>query len=349
MKDILYPLRILHGKMHEWRVIVLPYCFMRLKHPNAVFLVLTPGHGNLGDHAIAQAEKQYLKYLGISYIEITDNKIEELKRLNSLKVLNHRAVLIHGGGFLGTLWINMEYLARAIIEHNQKSKIIFFPNTIFYEDNDFGKGEFEKSKRIFNTHKYLKLFAREKQSFITMKEAYKDVYLAPDMVLMMNQCKPNNNRHGCILCLRNDREKTRSEKEEQIIREQTQQIFQDDVVWLDMVCDHPIQIEQRDEELEKQYAAFRNAQLVVTDRLHGMIFSAITGTPCIVIDSKSPKVKGCYEWIRDLEYIHLCDDVSKIEELFNKLTYKEWQYDNSRLLPMFEPLKTELMKIVKRT
>lgn len=347
IKHSIYKLRVLHGRIHEWRLIVLPYYIQKLKHPKAAYLVFTPEHGNLGDHAIAQSEKLLFKELGVQFIEITENKLKELNRLNFLRVINRRTVFVHGGGYLGTLWMNCEYMLRDIIQQNPKAKIVLFPNTIYYENNEFGQEEFEISKSIYNSHKNLKIFAREHNSYLVMQQAYNNVYLVPDMVLLMNQCKPQIERNGCILCLRRDLEKTRSDEEEQIITETAHHLFGDDVHLLDMVSDYPIFIEQRDEELEKQYSAFRHAKLVITDRLHGMIFAAITGTPCIVINSKSPKVKGCYEWVKDLEYIQFCDDVSQIADIYNSIPVKDWKYDNSYLLPLYKPLKAEILKATK--
>jgi len=54
-------------------------------------------------------------------------------------------------------------------------------------------------------------------------------------------------------------------------------------------------------ELEDYWAACRQAQVMVTDRLHGMIFGIITGTPCVVLDSGTHKVAQFYrDWLTDL-------------------------------------------------
>lgn len=41
-----------------------------------------------------------------------------------------------------------------------------------------------------------------------------------------------------------------------------------------------------------KYIKFRECELVITDRIHGMIFAAITGTPCIALSNY--KIKGTY-------------------------------------------------------
>ncbi len=53
----------------------------------------------------------------------------------------------------------------------------------------------------------------------------------------------------------------------------------------------------------KKWNEFSSVQLVVTDRLHGMVFSAITGTPCIALDNISHKVYGAYQWLSYLPYL----------------------------------------------
>ena len=156
-------------------------------------------------------------------------------------------------------------------------------------------------------------------------------------------------RNGCILCLRNDCEKTRSEDIDKTIDRQVRILFGDNVETLDMLAPHPIPIIERDAELEKQFDAFRHAELVITDRLHGMIFCAITGTPCIVIDSKSPKIRGCYEWIKDLPYIIFCEDIDEILLIYKTIPKQEWLYDNASLLPLFEPVKQDILLGTKRT
>ncbi len=348
MKDILYPLRVLHGKLHDWITNVLPLLIERLRNPRAVYLVYTPEHGNLGDHAIAKSEVQILNELGIPYIEVTGRKLAEWKENHCLHVMNGRPIIINGGGNLGTIWFQVELTIRAIIEKNPRSKILICPSTFFYEHDENGKLELEKSKIIYNSHKNLKMYARERESYVNMKSAYRNVFLAPDMVFRLDRCLSGIARKGGILCLRKDRERTRSDFEEQLIREQMRRLFGDHVTELDMRKDYPIPISNRDKELEKQFDVFRHSKLVLTDRLHAMIFCAITGTPCIVINSKSPKVRGCYEWIKDLPYIQFCDEVERIEEIYHGIPDREWNYDNTLLLPLYEPLKEDINHMSKR-
>ena len=78
--------------------------------------------------------------------------------------------------------------------------------------------------------------------------------------------------------------------------------------------------EEREERVLKKIQEFQMAQIVITDRLHGMIFSAITGTPCIVLNNNNSKVKNCYEKLRNLKYIQFIDDTSSLERDFKSLS-----------------------------
>ena len=347
MKDILYPLRVLHGRIHEWKESKWPIYKLRIENPKAVFLVFTPEHGNLGDHAIAQAEKTWLDSLDLPYIEVTGKTLRTWEKQNTLNGMNGRTIFIHGGGYMGTIWPESERILLKLVSQNPGSNILALPNTFYYEQSEFGINELEKAINLYNSHRHLKIYARESVSFRAMNQVLEHAGIAPDMVLRMNKCMRGVIREGCILCLRSDREKTRSEEMETSIIRQAHALFGEHIKHLDMIVPHEIPISERDVELEKQYDAFRHAELVITDRLHGMIFCAITGTPCIVINSKSPKVRGCYEWINDLPYIRFCEDVNQISSIYRSIPKKEWTYDETRLLPRYKELEADILKAAR--
>ena len=70
----------------------LPIYLEHKKNPKIVFLVYTPVHGNLGDHAIALAEMELLNTLGIQYTEITMPEIHKLREFKLLRFFNNSTV-----------------------------------------------------------------------------------------------------------------------------------------------------------------------------------------------------------------------------------------------------------------
>ena len=351
--DILYPLRRLHGQLHEAAVrrklkreYILPFLEMRKKNPNTVFLVLTPEHGNTGDHAIAQAEAKLLSACGISYYEVSTDQLDQWRWQGVLDIMNGYPILINGGGNLGTLWPHIEALQREVVRQNPKSPIAILPNTIFYENSDWGMDEFEKSKKIYNRHNNLVIYAREKISYEFMRNAYRNVKLVPDMVLSLNYHSNNIDRFGCLLCLRSDLEKALTNEQANMIRKQAENMFGEAVFDTDMNIGVPVSIEERDSVLQNKFEEFSHAELVITDRLHGMIFCAVTQTPCIVVDSISPKLRGCYEWIRNLEYIKFVNDVAHILDAYKTIPKKDHTFDNSHFVHYYEGLAKDIKKML---
>ena len=347
-KKFLY-LRRLHGHIHNFmQGFKLRKDFKRQfkENPNTVFLLMTPEHGNIGDHAIALAETRMLNEIGINYIEITGKQLSVMEWSHQLWAMNGFPILVTGGGNLGTLWFSLENRFRNIIKSNPKSTIVCLPNTIYYEKDVHGMKEFENSKQIYNRHKNLYLYARERTSYEVMKAAYKNVKLIPDVVLSLPAYKSNEERQGCLLCLRSDCEKTRTTQQESLLVSQCESLFPGNVQYTDMVVNHNVSIAQREKMVMEKLEEFSSVKLVVTDRLHGMIFCAISGTPCIVINSKSPKVLGCYNWIKDLPYIKVVDNISDIKSVYESIPKTGNEYSNNELNNYYEELKNDIKSLI---
>ena len=70
-----------------------------------------------------------------------------------------------------------------------------------------------------------------------------------------------------------------------------------------------IKIDKREQYIENKINEFADAQLVITDRLHSMIFSIIAGTKCIAFDNTTKKVSGVYdEWLKKEIGLKICVD-----------------------------------------
>ena len=350
-KDFLYPLRRLHGMMHdaqrENNVIRQVRHRVAASGKRTVIFVLTPTHGNMGDHAIASAVIRMLRELEIDYVEVTAAELTLMRKHHRLGVLDKRPILVNGGGNIGTLWPGVEKTFRSLIRSCSNSRIICLPNTAFFEDSSQGRMERRKSAEIYKRHGALKICAREHVSYDLLKEIHSDVTLIPDMVLSLDKSGTPAKRSGCVLCLRTDLERTRTDAEENMVREQASRIFGDCVSESDMNIRRNVSIDQREKELQNKYDVFRNAELVITDRLHGMIFAAITGTPCVVLNSKSHKVRGCFEWLKDLPYIRFAESAEQISDVFASIPKEEFRYDNSHLGDYFRELQTYLIELVQ--
>lgn len=316
---------------------------------NFKFLLITPEHCNLGDHAIAVAEE--LLFDDCFLCEITEKKLSRMfkyyGRGKTLKRLFGKSdILIHGGGYIGTIWPDADKLLQKIIKLLPDNKIVLLPNTVFFSDDKDGEKWLENARKVYNSHDNLTLCVREKFSYdsaLRLIDNSEKVKLIPDMVLSLNKCQDDRERNGAILCLRDDCEKTMDDSLAEEIHNFTNGMF-DSVKEVDMCLEYAVSPENRRDAIEKQFETFRCAELVITDRLHGMIFAAITGTPCVVFFSKSHKVKGVYDWcLSDAEYIQSVENCADIAAFYEKVKGRNFSYDNTALKPYYD----ELVEIVK--
>ena len=344
----------------------LRYLFKRIKHgllirlkhyiplkiklrflPNRPLLVMTPTHGNLGDQAIAWAELCLAKKEKIKVIEVSCEDLSFLSSRNMLHILNKRTILLNGGGYLGPIWPESEQMLQNIITKCPDSCILAFPNTVYYENNDYGCQAFDQSKRVYNAHKHLKLYARENTSYEIMKSAYNNVELCPDVVLSLDVKKSDIERSGCTLFLRRDKEKTLRQQETDSICDNVKQIFGYNYRLSDTVRDYGISKRTREKELEKMFCEFMSSELAITDRMHGMIFAAITETPCIVLASKSHKLQGSYEWIKDLSYIAFCKSPEEIPQVYEKISNASRNFESINIKEKYQGLMQEITAMCK--
>lgn len=310
-----------------------------------VFLLQTPTHTNIGDHAIAQAQINFIKLNFSEYVlfEINQAFIDEFCE-KFVKVLKPSDLIaLHGGGNMGDQYLNEELPRRKVVSTFLNNKIIVFPQTMFFTNTEHGKKQLITTKSVFSKHPELTLISRELISFELMKREFPEnsILLTPDIVLSMNMSTPIFKREGVLLVLRNDVEKMLTDSDKSKIIEISNKNSKK-VTITDMHHDRNVYSEkQRREVLRNKFAEFKQAEVVVTDRLHGMIFAAITETPCIAFSNYNQKVSGTYEWIKQLNYIKFVDLNADINlEMQKMLTLKEkTKFDSLNLSKEFEKIK----------
>lgn len=295
-----------------------------LKNQKKVIIMQTPTHRNLGDHAIAYAQKQFVidNATDFEIIEIPYKDVYKSCR-NIKKVLNNDdIIIIHGGGNMGDLYIYEEYMRRHIISYFRKYKVISFPQSIYFSDSLSGNIELFISKNKYRKNKNLLLVAREKESYEKMKKIFaeQNVILTPDIVLSLDK-RAESTRKGILTCLRNDKEKLITESDVKKLYQNLKEKYQG-VIVTDTLLDKDVAIGERETELNKMWKAIRGAEVVITDRLHGMIFCAITSTPCIVFRNSNNKIEQSYNnWLSNLGYFKFCnvEEIKTITKIIDEL------------------------------
>ncbi len=309
-------------------------------------LLGTPDHNNIGDSAIVTAEIEFLRRCGKETLELTVKEYpryrELLKRILVLK--RNQIIYWHGGGNMGDQWFKEELFRREVLCELKNHRQVIFPQTIYYSNTEEGIREKEASRAVYNRKSGLVLVAREKQSYEIMKELYPDaqILLSPDIVLSSSMESFGvipEKRSGVLMCLRNDPEKSVSDESWDCLGN-----YFIDMGWecrkTDMYAKGAVTKDKRRDCIREKMQEFCGAKLVVTDRLHGMVFAALTGTPCIVFGNYNHKVYGTYEWISYLPYIKYVESVEEAEQCFPELiSLENCRYDGEPLTPYFEKLK----------
>jgi exopolysaccharide biosynthesis predicted pyruvyltransferase EpsI len=158
--------------------------------------------------------------------------------------------------------------------------------------------------REFDLHKSLTLMCRDNVSFENAKKLFNNVHLklVPDVVTSLIGNKDfqerNAKKEGIMFCLRNDLERHYSEEEIQVLihRFSSQRIGRIDTT----IKASKWSWERHREKLMKNIISeISTYRVVITDRYHGTILSAIANTPVVVINSADHKLSSGVNWFRE--------------------------------------------------
>jgi pyruvyl transferase EpsI len=292
----------------------------RYQDKQKVLVALAADYGNLGDVAITSAQEAFLRSCLPGH-EIIDFPISStFTRMKALKrvMTSDDIVTIVGGGNMGDLHSTIEDCRRFVIEKFHRNRVVSFPQTIDFSRSPVGRRELRKTAEIYRKHRDLHLFARESVSYELMKKVFpcNYVHLVPDIVLSLDRAEPTRERQGVMLCMRNDNESAFSAKERSTFLCRIFAALPDHLEIDTHLGRDGLGIQEREEGFTKILDSFKKARVVITDRLHGMIFAVITCTPCVVLQNNNHKIKSTYEtWLRPLGHIRLQETVDAEETL----------------------------------
>lgn len=334
-----YRIRREYGFLSLWEVI--KYRIQALKADAC--LLDTPIHGNLGDHAIVQAQKQLLSGLGFKVLDIPQIILMNREKGFASVIPRNKTIFLPGGGFIGYLWPEEEYEVRKIIQSFPNHRIIIFPQTVTFDmETPDGREFMRVSHKIYSSHKNLTIFVRDTQSRDFMQEYMPDVksIYVPDTVTMFRPGLPEISRHDILFSLRNDKEKAISDDMVTILEELVKKRFPGEKIrTTDNVVEGGVFPWMREERLSQKLMEYASAKLVITDRLHGMLMAAITNTHCIAFDNSNGKVGAQYEWIRRNSYIHMVHNMDELMGLVENMNLdNKYHYDYDSAEEMMKPL-----------
>ncbi|TYS60083.1 polysaccharide pyruvyl transferase [Sutcliffiella horikoshii] len=341
--NINYQLRQRRKVMHEKKLKEGFKFFLKGITKTKILILDACDHKNLGDQAILMAEVKFLKDNFPKYEVVTLGLNKFNQYINMVvKYINTSDVLVlHGGGNLGNEYQMAESVRREIIKRFPENKIILFPQTMYFHKTNEGKRELENSVEIYSKHKNLTMIARESTSYELMQKNFKhnQILITPDIVFYLNKSlsKAPSKREGALLCCRDDKEGLLDESDKLTLKKYLSEKF--------TTVSHTDTIgESNFEAVDKKFDEFKKAELVITDRLHGMVFAAITETPCIALSNYNYKVSGTYDWINHLDYIKFTHDISSVPILIENFKASQTipQFNNNFALKHYKKIITAI-------
>ena len=312
-----------------------------------IVVFLGADYGNLGDVAITESQILFLKehFPDSNIVEIPISKTFYMFKSVKKNLKKGDIITLIGGGHISDLYEGIEQQRRFIIKKMKDYIIISFPQTIYFTDTRQGEKSKRKTINIYKKHPRLYLCAREKKSYQFLKDNFNEskIFLVPDIVLSKTIpiSEQRGKREGIILCIRRDKESALSNSN---IKEIIKSIGEENFTFTDtQINKNKMSLDLRRKELRKIIDLFLKSQLIITDRLHGMILSAITNTPCLAIDNKNGKVSGVYNlWLKKVDFIELVRPSDITINKINQLCHKKCKYSLSK--KMFQPIIDVLKK-----
>lgn len=289
------------------------------KRPDSyVYLFGTPNHANMGDHLIAVSEIQYLQdEFGMNVMDVP-TEMYHIYRGTLKKIIPKSCLIfITGGGWMGDVWPIEERSLENIAFDFRSNPTLVFPQTIFYLNPETPNKVSKRAVKIFKKCTNLVICVRDQESFNYATRFYdNELVLCPDIALYYQTDLPikTNIRKKIGICFREDREKINHARPDEIMKE-----FQNDnveFIKLSTIADSAVSCEERKERVDCLIEKFHKCDLVITDRLHGMIYSFLAKSPCMAFDNRTHKISGVYAlWLNDCTYIEMMNQENDLKEV----------------------------------
>ena len=324
------------------------------------FIFLAADQNNLGDLAIRQAQEWFIQKLLPKHTVISITQADTYLYLKSIReqLNSDDVIFLQGGGSFGDLYPKADYGRLFICRFFHDTHICSLPQTIFFSNTSYGNWRKKINMRKINRRNNITIFAREKKSYTIAKDLFKnvDIQLCPDIVLsllpLIRKKYKKDKRSGIIITFRTDAEKQLSEQNEQRILKYIKGTSKNiEYVDTDQGGERVASTDSGFKKVDKLLNQYTSSELVITDRLHGMIFAAITGTPCIVLSNSNHKIEETYNsWLHDCNYIKFIKqfNIEDFKSHITTLTSESFKSNYSLIKFSFDNLESYIRQVVKK-
>jgi len=308
----------------QWMIdnLTFAYKHKELKQQAKIIYSLTPPPylKNVGDHAQVIAIRAWLdKHFGkLPILEMDKDRGHYFLPALRWLVNQEDIFFLHSGGNLGDRGIWSEGMRRQVIGNFPQNQIVSLPQTIFFSDTPKGKTEQETSRRIYGQHPQLTVIGRDPRSGELAAELFPQAqsFCMPDFVLSLppRTSAKSSDTIKVLLCLRLDDESALTPEQRQEIGDSLPY----DCTYYDTTLDKAIEVDRREATLDETLAKFLAADIVVTDRYHGLIFTVLCQKPCVVLRTVDHKLTSAIYWFKDLPSVMFAQGLEEVPELVER-------------------------------
>ena len=312
-----------------------------------IYLLCEPKHANLGDQAqfvciMRWLAANYPEYEVISVGDMFKAFDYDIKsRIRSfflvlkffwlkLTVRSSDLFVGHSGYFFvdhHTGWMTFAFFMR----YFPNNKMVILPQTV----NFYSPVAKQMASRAFGSKNNLTLLCRDEVSYNNAKLLFGDtkLLLYPDIVTsLIGTMKFDGQRDGVLLCARNDVEAFYS-KQELLQFMARFDCARKEVTDTTIGVPRKEMLKNREKLISDAIKYFASFKVVVTDRYHGTIFSAIASTPVVVINSADHKLSSGVKWFpKEVfgDYVQFAKDLDEAYLLSSRmLSRNDLKYETS--------------------
>lgn len=298
-----------------------------------------PNYRNIGDNLIWKGEEEFMKT--IPYKCLYSANVHTFQKN---KIPKNAIILLQGGGNFGDMYTVLQSFRLRLIEDFPNNKIIIFPQTVHFEDQE----EFKRQAKILKAHKNLYITARDtvSQENLRKQGIVNKVLLLPDMAFCIDfRSYFNNDTKGKSLYMKRvDSELNTGYNQDKIqsILENKKLNNKIDVLdWPSYTSNYTVNklVEYADaleskisktivslpilgsfidsqyglnskdnlkNYIEKGIGFLNSYDVIATTRLHGFILSVLLNKEVIIVDNSYGKNSNFYNtWMSDFEKVEL--------------------------------------------
>ncbi len=295
------------------------YTHRNLRNKDKIIYALTPPPylKNVGDHAQVIAIRAWLEkhFPQLPVIEMDKDQGSYFLPALRWLVQPDDLFFLHSGGNLGDRGRWSENMRRQMIGAFPHNQIVSLPQTIYFSDTPTGKTEQENTRRIYATHPNLTVIGRDPRSGELAAELFPKAktFCMPDFVLSLppRSSDKKNNPPKILLCLRLDDESALTPEQ----RKQIGDSLPYDCTYYDTTIPESIKVSEREAVLQNTLNLFLNADVIVTDRYHGLIFTVLSQKPCVVLRTVDHKLTSAIHWFKDMPHIAFAQNLDEVPSL----------------------------------